>query len=133
MKTQYLIYAIAVVMIGFLILNKVNDRIISNMHFQGVVEKVEYSENKGTPTVTVNNVAIFLSTNIDFKRQIEVGDTISKKKGEDVFKITKKSSGKLYIFKTNNSDKLRVCSYRYYFKVFSTQALISFIRLFFTL
>ena len=98
MKPQYLIYAIAVVMIGFLSLNKVNDRIISNMHFQGVVEKIEYSENKGTPTITVNNVAIVLSTSIDFKRQIEVGDTISKKKGEDVFKITKKSSGKTIYF-----------------------------------
>ncbi|MES2265568.1 MAG: hypothetical protein V4520_02330 [Bacteroidota bacterium] len=73
MKPQYLIYIIAIVVTGFFIISKVNDKIISNMNFQGVVEKVEYSENKGTPTVTVNHISHFLSANIDFKRDIQVG------------------------------------------------------------
>lgn len=86
-------------MIIILILAKMNYRQNSDLNFKGVVQKIRYSDNKRTPTVTVNNEDYFLSTNIDFKHQIQIGDTLSKKKGEVVFKLTKKDSGKTIIFK----------------------------------
>ncbi|GAA4324387.1 hypothetical protein GCM10023149_25950 [Mucilaginibacter gynuensis] len=98
MKSVYLIFAIAVVVLIFLILGKIYHRQNLDLSFQGIIQKVEYSQNKGTPTITVNNVSYFLSGPIDFKYSIEVGDTIFKKKGEGIFKLTKKGSGKSLIF-----------------------------------
>ncbi|MET3979301.1 hypothetical protein ABIB62_001887 [Mucilaginibacter sp. UYP25] len=97
-QSKYLLITIAVVMIAFFSISKIYDVIDLNRSFQGAVQKVEYAENKGTPTATVNNVAYFLSANINFEREIEVGDTISKKKGEQVYKLTKRNSGKTIIF-----------------------------------
>lgn len=99
MKPIYLAFGIALVMIVFLILGEIDNRQNLNLSFRGIVQKVEYSQNKGTPTITVKNIDYFLSTHIDFKHQIEMGDSISKKKGEVVFKLTKKGSGKTLIFK----------------------------------
>lgn len=98
MKPIYLIYAMAAVMLFFLIMGKIVDRRSLNLSLQGVVQKVEYSQNKGTPTVTVNNETYSLSGPFDFNYSIGVGDTIFKKKGEQIFKIIKKGSGKTIDF-----------------------------------
>jgi hypothetical protein len=98
MKPIYLIYAMAAVMLFFFIMGEISDRRSLNLSLQGVVQKVEYSENKGTPTVTVNNETYFLGGPFDFNYGIGVGDTIFKKKGEQIFKIIKKGSGKMIDF-----------------------------------
>ena len=98
MKPIYLIYAMAAIMLFSLIIGKIVDRRSLNLSLQGVVQKVEYSENKGTPTVTINSVEYALSGPFNFNYSIGVGDTIFKKKGEQVFKIIKKGSGKTITF-----------------------------------
>jgi len=99
MKPIYLIYAMAIFMLFLFIMREISVRRSLNLSLLGVVQKVEYDENKGTPSVTINNETYFLSGPIDFHYNIEAGDTIFKEKGEQVFKIIKKGSGKTITFR----------------------------------
>ncbi|WP_147322009.1 hypothetical protein [Mucilaginibacter conchicola] len=88
----------AIVMAGMLIRHKVSIHQELNLGFKGVVQKVTYSENKGTPTITVNNINYSLHNSIDFRHMIDVGDTISKEKGVVLYKLIKKGTDKVLLF-----------------------------------
>ena len=88
----------AIVLGVMLLLHKVGIYKESNLSFKGVVQKVTYSINKGTPTITVDSVEYGLYGGIDFKYQIEVGDSISKRKGERRYELIKKNTEEVIVF-----------------------------------
>ena len=97
-QSKYFLITIAIAMVIMLILDKIGTYRESNLSVNGVVQKVSYAQNKGTPTITVNNINYTLYGHIDFKYKIEVGDTISKKKGKVIYMLTKNNSGEKIIF-----------------------------------
>ena len=97
-QSKYLLIAIAIMMLVMLILDKIGTYQESNLSVNGVVQKVSYDQNKGTPTITVNNINYKLYGHIDFKYKIEIGDMISKKKGTVIYQLTKKDRGEKIIF-----------------------------------
>jgi hypothetical protein len=98
MQGRYLLGAITLFMVVLMAIYKVNQRRTSNLSFSGLVQKVKYDDNKSTPTVTVNGDEYYLSTNLNFDRMIEKGDSISKKKGEIKFRLVKKGTDKILVF-----------------------------------
>lgn len=73
--------------------------ITGNYEFDGAVEKISYSSNKGTPKVIIKGQEYILSYNDwNVDREIEQGDSLIKRKGEMSLKLIKKETREVIIF-----------------------------------
>jgi hypothetical protein len=98
MKPKYFIGLALMLIVGLLTWGNIVDARVRKFEFNGIVQAVKYDDNKSTPTVIVNNIEYYLSTNTNFNRQIEKGDSISKQKGVMIFLLFKKGSNKKIVF-----------------------------------
>src|SRR6476659_5427609 len=64
------------------------------MEFNGKIEYVVY-DIKEMPTVTIKGNDYFIGGLYNFNHNLEIGDSLIKKKGDYDFKLIKKSSGKI--------------------------------------
>lgn len=89
-------FAVFVTIIG-IVNRKENDNRYLNMEFNGIVEFVTY-DIKEMPTVTIKDHDYFIGAFYNFNKNIEVGDSLIKKRGQYYFKLIKKSSGESKIY-----------------------------------
>ncbi|WP_316828769.1 hypothetical protein [Pedobacter miscanthi] len=66
--------------------------------FSGIVQSVKY-DAKGIPTVEIDNRKIYVSASFNWNNQIQAGDYIEKKAGENVYKVIKQDNKQILIFK----------------------------------
>ena len=65
--------------------------------FSGRVDAVSY-DIKGFPNVTVNNKRYCLSAGYNFNYKIELGDTLKKRRGSNIYTLIKHKNGEILIF-----------------------------------
>jgi len=68
-----------------------------NIEFAGSVERIEY-DIKQYPTITINNKSYYIGAGYHTEHQIEVGDSVIKKRGSDIYKLIKQRSNKIIEF-----------------------------------
>jgi len=72
-----------------------SDRIEKNYQFDGVVQKIRYSD-KHTPKVLINGEFYAVTfPNEDFQKKIEQGDSLIKKKNSRAYKLIKRRTGEV--------------------------------------
>jgi len=81
---------------NFFMLKKNNEENLS-YKFKGIVENVNY-DVKGIPYVLILGDEYYLNGGWNFEHLIEKGDSLQKKEGEMIVKLTKKDQ-KIYIFR----------------------------------
>ena len=67
-------------------------------NFHGVVEKVNYDE-KGIPSVMVNGIKYYLSPGYNFDHRIETGDTLTKEKASNIYRLKKSKTSETLEFR----------------------------------
>lgn len=73
------------------------DRINLNKEFAGSITHVEYDE-KDFPTIAIGDSSYYIGEGYYADHQIEVGDSIVKKRGSEVYKLIKHGSKKIIEF-----------------------------------
>ncbi|MGY3214527.1 hypothetical protein [Mucilaginibacter sp. HD30] len=69
-----------------------------NMDFAGTVDRVEY-DIKQFPTITLKGKIYYIGSGYNTDHQIEIGDSLIKKKGSMVYKLIKHNTGSVILFK----------------------------------
>jgi len=59
--------------------------------FSGTVERVDY-DIKEFPTITIGDSSYYIGAGYNTNHQIEVGDSVIKKRGSDIYKLIKRGS-----------------------------------------
>ena len=65
--------------------------------FDGTVEKVIY-DAKGIPEVTVKGKTYYISAEYNFDYKIQKGDRLKKKRGSNIYTLTKQKTGEVIDF-----------------------------------
>jgi len=97
-------FFIACIIAGCLIMSywlhdaREHDKENLNIEFAGSIERVEYDLEQ-YPTITIGNMNYYIGAGYHTDHQIEVGDSIIKKRGSDVYKLMKRRSNKAIEFK----------------------------------
>ena len=68
-----------------------------NIEFAGRVERIEYNI-KQFPTITVGDSTYHIGSGYDTDHQIEIGDSVIKRKGSEVYKLIKQKTYKIIEF-----------------------------------
>lgn len=82
-----------VMVLDTIIRKREGDRNNLNIDFAGRVERVEY-DIKEFPTVTLRGGTYYIGSGYNTNNQIEVGDSLTKRKGSDVYILIKHNSHK---------------------------------------
>ena len=69
-----------------------------NAEFSGTIDNVSY-DLKDYPTIIINGKSYYIGGCYDTEHQIEVGDSIIKKKGSEVYKLIKHKSNNVIEFR----------------------------------
>ncbi|XHR97246.1 hypothetical protein ACFJIV_11680 [Mucilaginibacter sp. UC70_90] len=69
------------------------DKKILNTEFSGPVQSVSY-DAKQFPTITIRNFEYYIGAGYETNHQIEVGDSIIKKRGSFTYKLIKRTGKK---------------------------------------
>ena len=77
--------------------NKDSYEINKNINFRGVVQSVKYDE-KGFPTIKLDDKYFYLEGPYNFNFKIEKGDILIKQKGSTSYKLVKQISHEIIIF-----------------------------------
>lgn len=89
---------ICVLFVSYLVIStKKSDQENINRQFSGIVTSVKYDE-KNIPFIIVKAKEYYLDAGYNFEQKIAKGDSISKSKGSNVYKLIK-TSGKVLLFK----------------------------------
>jgi hypothetical protein len=76
---------------------KSNNR-LSNYEFSGCVEAIKY-DVKGYPYYTIAKKEYYLPFVWNFHHQINIGDSMTKRRNEFIIRVVYKKTGKVQIFK----------------------------------
>lgn len=93
---KYLIIAISCYLL-LTLWEKISDKKEKNYEFAGVLQKIDYDE-KGVPEVVIDGKKYYsLSTTRNFNKQMAIGDSLIKRKGEITYKLVKNETGIVFI------------------------------------
>ncbi|OCX54697.1 hypothetical protein BEL04_10760 [Mucilaginibacter sp. PPCGB 2223] len=73
------------------------DRKNLNINFAGKVESIWY-DIKQFPTITVNDSTYYIGSGYDTDHQIDIGDSVIKRKGSDIYILIKHKTHKIIKF-----------------------------------
>lgn len=77
--------------------NRLGEEENLDRQFNGVIENVHYDE-KSIPYVEIDKKEYYLNMGYYFGHKLEIGDTLVKNKGSEVYKLIKRTSGEVVLF-----------------------------------
>lgn len=94
MKNKIVLFIAAALFINLCIylLSMFSESREKDFEFSGKIEKLEFSDYKKTPTVTVNGKSYGLGTSWRFNEKLKVGDSLVKVKGLIKYKLIQSKS-----------------------------------------